>query len=114
MSLQALAAAGVFSSVDALPAAADCTWRVQWQGYVVGILYIVFYRNICGLWRKTPWPVCICVHPREDAAVYRHAIRAVRAELARRRLPRPRQLGLDHFPGLEDVFLAEGECEENR
>eukprot|EP00959_Pyramimonas_sp_CCMP1952_P474613 9503766-Pyramimonas_sp.AAC.4 len=103
-------AAGAFDGENGLAGSADCTWKVQWQGYVVGALYLHLYRCIKGGWRNTPLPVCICVRPREGASVCKKTIQAVRSELHRRRLPRLRQLGLDHFSGLEQVFLGGGKC----
>ena len=74
--LVALNEAGVF--VDKLLVrSADCTFLVEWNKYVFGILYVVLYRRIRGRWRKTPWPVCIVSHVREDKSVYRVAFQKV-------------------------------------
>ena len=84
---------------------ADVTFGVRWNGYVFGIVYLVFYRMICERWRKTPWPVCIVAHPREDKSVYKTAFQKILGELERWELPMLAQIGLDHFPGLETKFL---------
>jgi hypothetical protein len=84
---------------------ADATFGLEWNKYVFTILYFVFYRKIEGRWRKSAWPVCIAAHPREDKSIYHVIFRAVSDELRRRNLPAMEQMGLDHFPGLEEVFL---------
>ena len=61
--LQRRSTAGVFDGETGLAGSADCTWKVQWQGYVVGALDLHLYRCIAGTWRNTPWPLRICVHP---------------------------------------------------
>jgi hypothetical protein len=101
---EALVQAGAFSW-PCIVANADCTFRIQWLGYVFGIIYVVVHRLIQGRWRKTPWPLAIAVHPREDAYIYRRVFHAVQAEMRRRELPAIRQMGLDHFPGLQEEFL---------
>ena len=100
--LQVLHSAGVLR--DVLAGNMDCTFRVEWRGYVFGILYIILYRNIRGRWRKTSWPVFIVVHPREDLTVYDLALTKLKDELGRRGLPTLRQLGMDHFPGIADKY----------
>ena len=86
--------------------AADCTFNIEWLGYVFGIVYFILHRKIEGRWRRTVWPACYIVHPREDKRVYRKAFEAVRDDLSRRRLPPLRQMGLDHFAGLEAEFCS--------
>ena len=42
------------------------------------------------------------VHPREDDDVYRRLFHCAQEEMTARLLPPLKQIGLDHFPGLED------------
>ena len=87
-----------------LAACADCTFQAEWRGYVFGMIYIVLYRFICKRWRKTAWPVCIAVHPREDLSIYGQGCQKTNDELQKGGLPVLAQMGIDHFPGLADEF----------
>ena len=89
-----------------LVAGADCTFLVEWNRYVFGILYLHVYRKLAGRWRKTGWPLSLACHPREDKRVYAPLFDKTGEELQRRQLPLLTQVGLDHFPGLERVFLS--------
>ena len=45
---------------------ADCTFKVDWEGYVWGFVGLVTFRRLRERWRKTFMPVLMLAHPRED------------------------------------------------
>ena len=98
--LQKLQAEGNLA-LESFCLSADTTFNVESNKWTYTMLTVPVYRCLEGFWRKTGWPICFLRHCTEENDCYVEAIAALKAELARRKLPAPCQIHHDFRRGLD-------------